>query len=365
MFGFKNEFDTTCIMSKFWSHIVRGLTPYVPGEQPKLTGLVKLNTNENPYGPSPRVLEAVRAQVSDSLRLYPDPNAEGLKAAIAQYYGISSRQVFVGNGSDEVLAHVFLGLLNQEAPLLFPDITYSFYPVYCGLYGVDYQAIPLTEAFEIRVDDYRRANGGIIFPNPNAPTGRRLALGEIERLLQANQDSVVVIDEAYIDFGGETAIPLVSQYPNLLIIQTLSKSRSLAGLRVGFAVGHPDLIEGLERIKNSFNSYPLDRLAIAGATAAFEDQEYFEHTRQAVINSREKLVSALQALGFEVLPSAANFIFARHPGHDAAQLAAALRARNIIVRHFRQPRIEQYLRISIGTEAECEALAAALREIIG
>lgn len=364
MLGFKDEFDAICIMSKFWSHIVRGLTPYVPGEQPKLTNLVKLNTNENPYGPSPRALEAIRAQVSDSLRLYPDPNAEGLKAAIARFYGISSNQVFVGNGSDEVLAHAFLGLLHQEAPLLFPDITYSFYPVYCGLYGVNYETVPLTEGFEIRVEDYLRPNGGIIFPNPNAPTGRLLARGEIERLLEANRHSVVVVDEAYIDFGGETAIPLIAQYPNLLIIQTLSKSRSLAGLRVGFAVGHPDLIEGLERIKNSFNSYPLDRLAIAGAIAAFDDREYFEKTRQAVISSREKLVAAMQAMGFEVLPSAANFIFARHPGHDAAQLAATLRERNIIVRHFRQPRIEQCLRITIGTDADCQTLVSALQEIL-
>ena len=352
-------------MSRYWSAVVSKLTPYVPGEQPKLPNLVKLNTNENPYGPSPRVQEVLLAESGDSLRLYPDPNADRLKEAIATYYGVTPGQVFVGNGSDEVLAHVFLGLLKHEKPVLFPDITYSFYPVYCGLYDVAYETVPLTEAFEIRSGDYARPNGGIIFPNPNAPTGRALSLAGIEQMLAANPDSVVVVDEAYVDFGGETAIPLVAKYPNLLVVQTLSKSRSLAGLRVGFAVGHPDLIEALERVKNSFNSYPLDRLAIAGAVAAMEDKAHFEQTRQAVMKSREALVRDLAALGFEVLPSAANFIFARHPRRDAGELAAALRSRSIIVRHFRLPRIEQFLRITVGTDAQCRALTDALREILG
>ena len=351
-------------MSRYWSAVVSKLTPYVPGEQPKLPNLVKLNTNENPYGPSPKVLEALRGETGDSLRLYPDPNADRLKAAVAAHFGVAPKQVFVGNGSDEVLAHVFLGLLKHERPLLFPDITYSFYPVYCRLYGVEYQTIPLTDAFEIRADDYARPNGGVIFPNPNAPTGRALPLAAIEQMLVANPDSVVVVDEAYVDFGGETAVPLVAKHPNLLVVQTLSKSRSLAGLRVGFAIGHEDLIEALERVKNSFNSYPLDRLALAGAVAAMEDREHFEQTRQAVIRSREALVRELAALGFEVLPSAANFIFARHPQRDAGELAVALRARSIIVRHFCQPRIEQFLRITIGTDAQCQALTDALREIL-
>jgi histidinol-phosphate aminotransferase len=343
---------------------VRRLTPYIPGEQPKLSHLVKLNTNENPYGPSPRVLDAIRAELSDALRLYPDPNAERLKQAIADYYGITPAQVFVGNGSDEVLAHVFHGLFQHPASLLFPDITYSFYPVYCGLYGIDFAAVPLTDDFMLRLQDYLRPNGGIIFPNPNAPTGRLLPLADIDWLLQRNRDSAVVIDEAYIDFGGESAIALVDRYPNLLVTQTLSKARSLAGLRVGFAVGHPELIEALERIKNSFNSYPLDRLAIAGAVAAFEDREYFERTRQAVIGSREALITALQALGFEVLPSAANFIFTRLPHWDAAVLAVALREQRVIVRHFRQPRIEQFLRITVGDPAQNAALLAALQQIL-
>lgn len=351
-------------MSRFWSDVVKGLKPYVPGEQPRLANLVKLNTNENPYGPSPQALEAIRAATDESLKLYPDPNAEQLKLAIAKYHGIESKNVFVGNGSDEVLAHIFLGLLKQARPILFPDITYSFYPVYCGLYQVDFETVALADDFSIRVGDYAKPNGGIIFPNPNAPTGCPLPLAEIERLLQSNSDSVVVIDEAYVDFGGESAIPLIAKYPNLLVVQTLSKSRSLAGLRVGFAAGHADLIEALERVKNSFNSYPLDRLAIAGAAAAYEDREYFDKTCRAVIASREKLISELKALGFEVLPSAANFIFVRHPQHDAEKSALALRRRSIIVRHFKLPRIEQFLRITVGTDAQCAALISALKEIL-
>ena len=347
-------------MSRFWSPFVKDLVPYVPGEQPKLTKLVKLNTNENPYGPSPKALAAMQAELNDNLRLYPDPNSDLLKQAVARFYAIDAAKVFLGNGSDEVLAHIFHGLFQQDLPLLFPDISYSFYPVYCGLYGIQFEAVPLDAQFQIRVADYARPNGGIIFPNPNAPTGCVLALEAVEQILQANTDSVVVVDEAYIDFGGETAISLVDRYPNLLVTQTLSKSSSLAGLRVGLAVGHPDLIEALERIKNSFNSYPLDRIAIAGAAAAFEDQAYFTHTCQLVIDSREALVAELQQLGFEVLPSAANFVFARHPQQDAAALAAGLREHGVIVRHFKQARIAQFLRISIGTPEQNQALLDAL-----
>ena len=347
-------------MSRFWSPFVKDLVPYVPGEQPKLSKLVKLNTNENPYGPSPRAIAAMQEEVGDDLRLYPDPNGERLKQAVADYYGVQPNQVFVGNGSDEVLAHAFHGLFQHGRPLLFPDVTYSFYPVYCGLYGIAYETIALDEQFRIDVADYARPNGGIIFPNPNAPTGCLLPLDAIERLLQVNCDSVVLVDEAYVDFGGQSAIVLIGRYPNLLVTQTLSKSRSLAGLRVGLAVGHPELIEALERIKNSFNSYPLDRIAIAGAATAFEDRAYFEQTCQQIIASREQVVAAMTALGFEVLPSAANFIFARHPRHDAGGLAAGLREQGVIVRHFRQPRIEQFLRITIGTPEQNQALLAAL-----
>jgi len=348
-------------MSRFWSPFVKALVPYVPGEQPKLARLVKLNTNENPYGPSPKALEAMRGELNDNLRLYPDPNSDRLKQAVAEYYGVTPAQVFVGNGSDEVLAHIFHGLFQHDrGPLLFPDVSYSFYPVYCGLYGIPFEQVALDEQFQIRIADYAKPNAGIIFPNPNAPTGCLLPLQAIEQLLQANRDSVVVVDEAYIDFGGETAISLVDRYDNLLVTQTLSKSRSLAGLRVGLAVGHPDLIEALERIKNSFNSYPLDRMAIVGAAAAFEDQAYFEETRRKVIDSRETLVEQLVAKGFEVLPSAANFIFARHPQQDAAQLAARLREQGVIVRHFKQERIAQFLRITIGTPEMNQALVDAL-----
>ena len=352
-------------MSKFWSPFVKDLVPYVPGEQPKMQRLVKLNTNENPYGPSPKVLEAIQAELGDNLRLYPDPSAEQLKRAIADYYGVQPEQVFVGNGSDEVLAHVFHGLFQHGGPLLFPDVTYSFYPVYCGLYGIPFETVPLDARFQIAVADYIRPNGGIIFPNPNAPTGCLLPLNAIRQLLEANTESVVVVDEAYVDFGGESAISLVDEYPNLLVTQTLSKSRSLAGLRIGLAVGNAELIEALERIKNSFNSYPLDRLALAGAVAAFEDRDYFEQTCQAVIASREQLVIDLQDLGFEVLPSAANFVFARHPQRDAAELAAALRERGVIVRHFRQARISQFPRITIGNAEQNMALQEALGELLG
>ncbi|EXI66344.1 MAG: Histidinol-phosphate aminotransferase [Candidatus Accumulibacter adjunctus] len=357
-------------MSRYWSSVVHRLTPYVPGEQPRLPQLVKLNTNENPYPPSPHVVAAIAGELAAdgaSLRLYPDPNAERLRAAIATLhgrFGVGSEQVFVGNGSDEVLALAFMALLRHELPILFPDITYSFYPVYCALYGITYLTIPLSEDFRIRVEDYAAANGGIIFPNPNAPTGCLLPLVAIEQLLLRHRQSVVVVDEAYVDFGGESAVALVDRHPNLLVVHTLSKSRSLAGLRVGYAIGQRHLIEALERVKNSFNSYPLDRLAIVGAVAAIADEDYFETTRRAVIRSREALREALLLLGFSVLPSAANFVFVRHPQHDAGELAARLRQRGIIVRHFPLPRIEQYLRITIGSDEQCAVLLQALRELL-
>ncbi len=355
-------------MSRFWSAVVHGLTPYVPGEQPKLDNLVKLNTNEHPYGPSPRALEAIRTATTDALRLYPDPNGDALKTVLSQRHGLKPHQIFLGNGSDEVLAHAFMGLLNHGKPLWFPDVTYSFYPVYCGLYGIAHKTIPLAEDFSIKVEDYLPQGGeqagAIIFPNPNAPTGRLLPLADVERIVAGNPDAVVLVDEAYVDFGGESAITLVDQYPNLLVVHTFSKSRSLAGLRVGFAAGHADLIEGLERVKNSFNSYPLDRLALAGAVASVEDEAYFKSSCQRVMATRETLVAQMQGLGFEVLPSAANFVFVRHPGHDGAALALALRQRAIIVRHFKQARIDQFLRITVGTNEQCAALVNALREIL-
>ena len=354
-------------MSRFWSPVVKTLTPYVPGEQPQMQRLVKLNTNESPYGPSPKALAAIESQNTADLRLYPDPEGAALKQAIAKLHGLDPKQVFLGNGSDEVLAHVFAGLLKQSKPVNFPDITYSFYPVYCKLFGIEYQAIPLGENFEINTAAFKTSNGGIIFPNPNAPTGRSISRSEIEALLSRNRDSVVVIDEAYVDYGTESCISLLrgNTCPeNLLVVHTLSKSRALAGLRVGFAVGHPDLIEGLERVKNSFNSYPLGRLAQAGAIAAIEDQAHLEETSAKVIQTRTKLVEQLNALGFETLPSTANFIFTRHPQHTGAKLYQALRDRGIIVRHFKLPRIEEFLRITIGTDEQTNELVAALKEIL-
>lgn len=351
-------------MSRYWSPVVNQLSPYVPGEQPKIDKLVKLNTNENPYGPSPRVIEAMRGELGDDLRLYPDPSSTRLRETVAAYYRIKPEQVFVGNGSDEVLAHAFFAFFQHARPLLFPDISYSFYPVYCDLYGIDYRSVPLRGDFTLQLADYDQPNGGIIFPNPNAPTGCLLSLGEIEGLLERNQDSIVVVDEAYIDFGGESAVKYVLRYPNLLVIQTLSKSRSLAGMRIGLAMGNAELIEGLVRVKDSFNSYPLDRLALAAAIAAFEDEAYFREVTQRVIKSRERLSAELGALGFEVVPSAANFLFARHPAHDAAELAAALRRDGVIVRHFQQPRIDQHLRITVGTHKENTRLLQSLKRIL-
>ena len=354
-------------MSRFWSPVVQTLTPYVPGEQPQMQRLVKLNTNESPYGPSPKALAAIEAQNTADLRLYPDPEGTTLKQAIAKLHGLDANQVFVGNGSDEVLAHVFAGLLKQSKPVHFPDITYSFYPVYCKLFGINAQIVPLDENFEIKTADYQAPNGGIIFPNPNAPTGRSIPRSEIEALVLRNKDSVVVIDEAYVDYGTESCIPLLrgADCPeNLLVVHTLSKSRALAGLRVGFAVGHPALIEGLERVKNSFNSYPLGRLAQAGAIAAIEDQAHLEASSAKVIQTRTTLIEQLDALGFATLPSTANFIFTRHPKHAGAKLYQALRDRGIIVRHFKSPRIEEFLRITIGTDEQSNELVVALKEIL-
>jgi histidinol-phosphate aminotransferase len=329
--------------------------------------LVKLNTNESPYGPSPKALAAIRQQTSDDLRLYPDPEGVALKRAIADLHGLDPKQVFLGNGSDEVLAHVFLALLKQTDAVLFPDITYSFYPVYCKLFGIEYKNIPLGPDFEIQVADYESPNGGIIFPNPNAPTGRSIPRSEIEALLSKNKNSVVVIDEAYVDYGTESCIPLLrgANCPeNLLVVHTLSKSRALAGLRVGFAVGHPALIEGLERVKNSFNSYPLGRLAQAGAIAAIEDQAHLEASSTKVIQTRAQLVKELAVLGFDTIPSSANFIFTRHPKHAGVKIYQALRDRGIIVRHFKAARIEEFLRITIGTDEQSRELIGALTEIL-
>ncbi len=351
-------------MSRFWSKLVHQLQPYVPGEQPKIDNLIKLNTNENPYPPSPKALQAIAEGASGKLRLYPDPENTRLRQTIASYYKLDATQVFVGNGSDEVLAHTFCALLKHDAPLLFPDISYSFYPVYCKLYGIDYTTIPLRDDFTIHTADYNLPNGGIIFPNPNAPTGIGLPLHGIQQLLDDNPNRVVVVDEAYIDFGGTSAASLIPQYPNLLVVQTLSKSRSLAGIRVGFALGHADLIQALVRVKDSFNSYPLGSLDAAAAAAAIADKAYFEQTCQRIINTREQLITSLSQLGFKTLPSQANFVFTTHPNINAKAIAHALREKGIIVRHFDAPRIHNHLRITVGSDDECHALIQALTDIV-
>jgi len=351
-------------MSRFWSKIVQDLEPYVPGEQPRIEGLIKLNTNENPYPPSPKALEAIRRATDETLRLYPDPVSAELRETIAATFDLGSENIFVGNGSDEVLAHTFMGLLKQDGPLLFPDITYSFYPVYCGLYGIEAKKIPLGDDMSVEIEAYSGPAGAIILPNPNAPTGIALPLSDIRKLAEADRNRLLVVDEAYIDFGGETAAALVPEFDNILVIRTFSKSYSLAGSRVGFAIGQRPLIDALERVKDSFNSYPLDRLAQAAATAAWKDRDWFEATRSRIIMSRNQLTTDLTELGFEVLPSAANFVFARHPKHDGAKLAASLRSEAILVRHFNKPRISDYLRITVGTEDECKRLIEVLRKIL-
>lgn len=351
-------------MSRFWSELANKLTPYVPGEQPKGVKLVKLNTNESPYGPAPGVLDAIAATRGEDLRRYPDPDSSELRAAYALREGLEPHQVFLGNGSDEVLAHTFQALLKHARPLLFPDISYSFYPVWCELYEMQYQAMPLTSDFRVDVDSYQVDNGGILIPNPNAPTGVLLTLNEIKRLLQNNPDSVVVIDEAYIDFGGESATALIPQFDNLLVVQTVSKSRSMAGMRVGVAFGSSELIEGLVRVKDSFNSYPMDVVAQQATLASLEDEQWLQDSCQKVIDTRQRVSAGLQKLGFEVLPSAANFVFTKHPQRAAQSLFVALRERGIIVRYFNKPRISEFLRISIGTDADMDALLAALEDIL-
>jgi histidinol-phosphate aminotransferase len=351
-------------MSRYWSELTHALTPYVPGEQPRVADLVKLNTNESPFGPSTRAVEAIRAAAGDDLRLYPDPRSLALRQALARRHGVSADQVFVGNGSDEVLAHAFVALFKRDAPLLFPDVTYSFYPVYCGLFGIAFETVALDGDFRVRLADYRRRAGGLILANPNAPTGVALSRADIAGLLAEHPDIPVVIDEAYVDFGGESAAPLIADHPNLLVVQTMSKSRALAGLRVGYALGEAALIDGLTRVKDSFNSYPLGRPAQAGAIASVEDEDFFRRSCEAVVAERSRLTAGLQGRGFEVLPSSANFVFARRPGVPGAALAAALRERAILVRRFDAPRIADHLRITVGTPPQTDRLLAALDAIL-
>ena len=343
-----------------WEENVRKVVPYVPGEQPKEKNLIKLNTNENPYPPSPKVEQALRDMNIDCMRLYPDPTAHLLVKAIADFYHLEEEQVFVGVGSDDVLAMVFMTFFNSKKPILFPDITYSFYNVWADMLRIPYERIPLKEDFTIAPEDYFRENGGVIFPNPNAPTGVELPLAQIEKIIQANPDVIVVVDEAYVDFGAESALSLIDKYDNLLVVQTFSKSRGMAGMRIGYAMGNPVLIKYLNDVKYSFNSYTMDQTTIALGKAAVEDKEYFEDTVNKVVETREWTKKELSRLGFTFGDSKANFIFASHKECPARELFAALRKANIIVRYFDKPRIDNYLRITIGTQEEMETLVEFL-----
>lgn len=356
-------------MSRFWSDHVAGLAPYVPGEQPKILDLLKLNTNEHPWGPSPLAIKAMHDAADERLRLYPDPESTALRETLARHHGVQPEQVFVGNGSDEVLAHVFNGLFRHAGrPLLMPDITYSFYKTYCRLFDVPVELQPLANDFSIDAADYTCKRNvlpaGIIFANPNAPTGIAMGLDTIRDIARANPDIAVIVDEAYVDFGAESAVGLIAEHDNIAVIHTFSKSRSLAGLRVGYAIGSPEIIQALVRVKDSFNSYPLDAVAQAGAIASINDHDYFRRACQAIIDAREVLVTDLTALGFQVLPSQANFVFARHPAHDASVLAQGLREQRILVRHFSQPRVNEFLRITVGTPQAGERLCQALATLV-
>ncbi len=358
-------------ISPYWSELTKSLSPYTPGEQPKERRYIKLNTNENPYPPSPSVIAAIKAAAGETLRLYPDPESGSLIRSIAESYNVKEDQVFAGNGSDEILAFAFAAFFNQSGhenslPVLFPDISYSFYPVYSGLWNIPFKTIPLTEDFSINVDEYKIPSGGVIFPNPNAPTGKALEINELLFLTEylQSQGKVFIVDEAYIDFGAESLIPYIGQFPNLLCIHTMSKSHSLAGLRLGFAAGNKNLIEGMKRVKDSFNSYPIDRLAQAGAEAAIIDTKYLNETKQKIVSTRKRTVQELRQIGFEIISSEANFIFIRHPEKSGLELFHALREAGILVRHFNKPRIENFLRVSIGTDEEMNVFVKTCREII-
>ena len=348
-----------------WEKNVRKVVPYVPGEQPKLLDVIKLNTNENPYPPAPGVEKVLREFDVDTLRLYPDPLVSDLVKAIADFYGLNENQVFTGVGSDDVLAMIFMTFFNSEKPLIFPDITYSFYDVWADMLRIPYETIALDDDFRIKPEDYYRENGGVIFPNPNAPTGELLSLDMVEDIIKQNADVIVVVDEAYIDFGGVSALPLIEKYDNLIVVQTFSKSRSLAGSRVGYAMANPVLIKYLNDVKYSFNSYTMDRITIAAATEAVKDRDYFAETTAKVIKTREWTKNELAGLGFEFGDSKSNFIFARHPKMSGKALFEKLKAEQVFVRHFSKPeRIADYLRISIGTDQQMQKLISILERII-
>ncbi|WP_067726404.1 histidinol-phosphate transaminase [Oceanobacillus damuensis] len=351
-------------MSKFWSKTAKQCVPYVPGEQINQSDIIKLNTNENPYPPSPNVIEEIKKETDRRLNLYPSPTADSLKEEIASFYQLSKKNVFVGNGSDEILAFTFMAFFDNDKRIRYPAISYSFYPVYSKLFNIPAEEIPLNDDFSIPVKDFFHAEGGVIFPNPNAPTSIYLGLDSVKEILDNNPDQIVIVDEAYVDFAEASAVSLIDSYENLLVIQTMSKSRSLAGLRVGLALGQPELIEGLVRIKDSFNSYTLDRLALAGAEAAIKDEAYFKATTEKIIQTREWTITEMKKRGFTVLPSQANFIFAKHPEQEAGHLYSSLKEKGVLVRHFSKKSIDNYIRITIGTDDQMQLFFDTLDSII-
>jgi histidinol-phosphate aminotransferase len=356
-------------MSKYWNERTKNIVPYTPGEQPKDKKFIKLNTNENPYPPSTKVIEAIKTAANEDLRLYPDPSSDAFREAAAKRYNVKPQQVFAGNGSDEILAFAFAAFFESgkdSKPVLFPDITYSFYPVYADLWNIPYKKIPLKEDFSINCEDYKTQSGGVIFPNPNAPTAIPVQIDDILKLAEylEGQGRVLIVDEAYAAFGVQTAVPYINKHPNLLTVHTMSKQMSLAGLRFGYAIGNEELIEGLRRVKDSFNSYPIDRLALAGATAAISDCAYYDEINGKVIQTRERVVNELKNMGFTILPSAANFIFVKAPGISGADFFAKLREKGILVRHFNKERTTDYLRVSIGTDGEMNEFISVCKEII-
>lgn len=351
-------------MSREWTKNLRNIEPYVPGEQSKDKDIVKINANENPYPPSPKAIEALKSFDTNKLRFYPSANSTKLKEAIAKYYKVDVSNVFVGNGSDDVLAVAFQSFFNSEKPIVYPDLTYSFYPVWCSLFGIKYKNYPVGDDFRINPEDYKEKNGGVVIPNPNAPTSLGEGLDFVEKILNYNQDSVVIIDEAYVDFGGTSSIPLINKYENLLVTGTFSKSRSLAGLRIGFAIGSKALIDVMEAVKNSYNSYTVDSLSIEMGAASIEDDEYFKSTCKKVIKTRERVTLELEKLGFDVLDSQTNFIFATHNKHNMKSLFEYLKTQKVFIRYFSLPRIENYVRITIGTNEEMDIFLEKTKEFI-
>lgn len=351
-------------MSDLWKKNLRNIEPYIPGEQSKEKDIVKLNANENPYPPSPKVAQAIKDFNTDALRFYPEASSTKLKNAIAEFYGVTAENVFVGNGSDDVLALAFQAFFNSELPIAYPDITYSFYPVWCRLFDIKYKNYPLDENFKINVEDYREKNGGVVIPNPNAPTSIGEGEDFVRKIMEYNKDSVVIIDEAYCDFDGVSSVPLISEYENLLVTGTFSKSRSLAGLRIGFAIGSKTLISTLEAVKNSYNSYTVDMLSLEAGAAAMQDTEYFYKTVDMIMKTRARLTDEMRTLGFKVIDSSTNFIMATHDDYSMREMFEYLKSKNIFIRYFNQPRIDKYVRITIGTDNEIDRLLEAIKDFL-